>query len=229
MKLEIIYEDNHIIAANKPAGLLVQGDETGDPILSDFVKDYIKDRYNKPGAVFLGTIHRIDRPVSGVVLFARTSKALERMNKLFAEQKVKKRYFAIVKNMPEPLEATLVDYIYKDTTKNIARALDFISKKHPDAKRSELKYNLHASLENEHLLEVLPATGRPHQIRVQLSKIGCPIIGDLKYGYKNANFDASIALHCKSMSFTHPITLETVTIDAEVPNNEIWRRFKQVD
>ena len=223
--LQIIYEDNHLLAVNKPAGMLVQGDETNDKPLVDFAKDYIKARYGKPGDVFLGVVHRIDRPVSGAVIFARTSKALERMNKIFADREVDKTYWALVKDRPDPLSATLVHYLDKDREKNITKALDAPSRRHPDAKRSELTYDLISSIGNYHLLEVHPKTGRSHQIRAQLSRIGLPIKGDLKYGFPTPNKDGSIHLHCRSMKFIHPVTKETIEIMADPPEGQIWEQF----
>jgi 23S rRNA pseudouridine1911/1915/1917 synthase len=226
MNLQVIYEDNHLIAVNKPAGMLVQGDETGDTPIAEHIKKYIKERYNKPGDVFLGTIHRIDRPVSGAVVFARTSKALERMNALFLEQKVEKIYWAVVAERPDPLEGTLVHFLVKDKDKNITRALDGQSRRYPDAKRSELFYELICSMGDNHLLEVHPKTGRSHQIRAQLMRIDCPIRGDLKYGFPKANQDLSIHLHCKQMKFIHPVLKTAITIDADPPTNDpIWRAF----
>lgn len=223
--LQVIYEDNHLLAVNKPAGMLVQGDETNDKPLVDFAKDYIKARYGKPGDVFLGVVHRIDRPVSGAVIFARTSKALERMNKIFADREVDKTYWALVKDRPDPLSATLVHYLDKDREKNITKALDAPSRRHPDAKRSELTYDLISSIGNYHLLEVHPKTGRSHQIRAQLSRIGLPIKGDLKYGFPTPNKDGSIHLHCRSMKFIHPVTKETIEIMADPPEGQIWEQF----
>lgn len=222
--LQILFEDNHLIAVNKPAGMLVQGDETEDRPLSEFVKDYIKDRYKKPGAVFLGTIHRLDRPVSGVVVFARTSKALERMNKLFHDRLVQKTYWAITTERPEPLSGHLVHYIEKDREKNLARAS--LRPRSKEAKKSELDYALIAEVGGHHLLEVKPLTGRPHQIRVQLSRLGCPIRGDVKYGFPNPNRDGSIHLHCRALTFEHPVQKTTITITADPPNpDEVWRMF----
>ena len=223
--LQILYEDNHLIAVNKPAGWLVHADETGDQTLADLVKRYIKDRYDKPGAVFLGVIHRLDRPVSGAVIFARTSKGLERMNRLFAERKVKKTYWAITTERPEPLEGHLVHYIQKDTSRNVAKAYDKVSRRSKDAKKAELDYRLIGAVGEHHLLEVNPITGRPHQIRVQLSKKGWPIRGDLKYGFKKPNYGGFIHLHCKSMEFIHPVKQEPVKIEAELPDEQIWRLF----
>jgi 23S rRNA pseudouridine1911/1915/1917 synthase len=225
MKLEIIYEDNHLIAVNKPAGWLVQGDITGDKPISDEVKAYIKERYKKPGDVYLGLIHRLDRPVSGVVIFARTSKALTRMNKLFQDREMKKKYWAITAVRPDPLEGHLTHYLLKDTTVNKTKAFDRLSNKAKNAKKSELDYFLKAGLAGHHLLEINPLTGRPHQIRAQLAKIGCPIRGDLKYGYDEPNKNGSIHLHCREMSFIHPVKKEPVTIRAEVPKDQIWRLF----
>lgn len=223
--LQVIYEDNHLLAVNKPSGMLVQGDETNDKPLVDFAKDYIKARYGKPGDVFLGVVHRIDRPVSGAVIFARTSKALERMNKIFADREVDKTYWALVKDRPDPLSATLVHYLDKDREKNITKALDAPSRRHPDAKRSELTYDLISSIGNYHLLEVHPKTGRSHQIRAQLSRIGLPIKGDLKYGFPTPNKDGSIHLHCRSMKFIHPVTKETIEIMADPPEGQVWEQF----
>ncbi|MEM7101803.1 MAG: RNA pseudouridine synthase [Bacteroidota bacterium] len=222
---EVIYEDNHLIAVNKPAGWLVQGDQTGDTPLSEYVKEYIKIRYKKEGNVFLGVIHRLDRPVSGVVVFARTSKGLSRMNKLFQENKVQKTYWAITKERPAELESKLVHYLVKDNKRNLAKALDKPSKRNPNAKRSELSYNLIGSLGNFHLLEVKPKTGRPHQIRVQLARIGCSIKGDLKYGFPQANLDGSIHLHAKRLEFEHPVKKVPVIIEAEPPSDQVWDKF----
>lgn len=225
MNLQVIYEDNHLIAVNKPAGILVQGDETEDTPLVDYVKDYIKFRYKKPGDVFLGVVHRLDRPVSGAVIFARTSKALIRMNELFKERKVEKRYWAITENRPFPEYGHLTHYILKDQERNVSKALDQLSNRSKDAKKSDLDYELIGNLEARYLLLVKPITGRPHQIRVQLSKIGCPIVGDVKYGYSQANQDGSIYLHCRSMSFLHPVKQTPVTITADAPNERMWNQM----
>lgn len=225
MNLQVIYEDNHLIAVNKPAGILVQGDDTEDTPLVDYVKDYIKFRYKKPGDVFLGVVHRLDRPVSGAVIFARTSKALIRMNELFKERKVEKRYWAITENRPFPEYGHLTHYILKDQERNVSRALDQMSNRSKDAKKSDLDYELIGNLEARYLLLVKPITGRPHQIRVQLSKIGCPIVGDVKYGYSQANQDGSIYLHCRSMSFMHPVQQTPVTITADAPNERMWNQM----
>ena len=220
--IQVIYEDNHLIAVNKPAGVLVHGDETGDFTLADAVKGYIKDRYDKPGDVFLGVIHRLDRPVSGVVLFARTSKGLSRMNKLFQDRKVSKQYLAIVNKKPEPLEGKLTNFLVKDSKKNVARVHKSERK---GGKKSITEYKLKAGLNGYFLLEVNPITGRPHQIRIQLSNHGCPIVGDLKYGYSRPTQNRSICLHCNSLSFEHPIKKVAVTIEADMPTKEYWSFF----
>lgn len=224
---EILFEDNHLIAVNKPAGWLVHADETGDPTVADAVKEYIKVRYEKPGAVFLGVIHRLDRPVSGVVIFARTSKALERMNRLFQNREIEKTYWAITAQRPEALQGKLVHYIWKDKSRNLAHALDRPSRRHPDARKSVLTYKLIGELNSHCLLEVKPETGRPHQIRVQLAAIDCPIRGDLKYGFRSPNDDGNIHLHCRSLSFVHPVKKEQVTIGAEPPDDPVWNWFHQ--
>ncbi len=223
--IQVLFEDNHLIAINKPAGWLVQGDATGDAPISDWVKGYIKERYKKPGDVFLGVIHRLDRPVSGVVVFARTTKALTRMNQLFKDREIEKNYWAITGERPNPLEGTLKHFLIKDKTKNKAKALDQISKRHPDAKESILHYKLIGEIGDHHLMEVHPVTGRPHQIRVQLAKMNWPIRGDLKYGFHKANTDGSICLHCRSLSFIHPVKKEPVTIVADPPTLDSWRLF----
>lgn len=223
--LQIIFEDNHLIAVNKPAGVLVHEDETGDKPLSHFVKEYIKHRYDKPGEVFLGVIHRLDRPVSGVTVFARTSKALERMNKLFHDRKVEKVYWAITGHRPDPLKGNLKHFIAKDRERNTVKALDQLSKRNPDAKASELDYELIAELNRHYLLEVRPHTGRPHQIRAQLAKMGWPIQGDLKYGFPHANHDGNICLHCRKLAFEHPVKLEPVEIIADPPHDQTWQMF----
>lgn len=227
MGLQVLFEDNHLIAVNKPAGILVHGDITGDVSLDQYVKEYIKIRYNKPGAVFLGVVHRIDRPVSGVVVFARTTKALSRMNQLFKDREVKKTYWAITRQRPEELSGDLVHYISKDNSRNVSKAFDDLSSraKATDAKKSKLHYDIVGQLNNRTLIQVIPETGRPHQIRVQLSKMGWPILGDLKYGFRKANFDGSIALHSRSLEFIHPVKKEPVIMVAEPPEVQWWNEF----
>ena len=197
-KLHVLYEDNHLIVINKPGGLLVQGDATGDETLSDLVKKYLKEKYNKPGNVFVGVIHRLDRPVSGVVLMAKTSKALERLNKQFRERKIYKKYWAVVKRKPKEEKGKLVHYLVKNQDKNV---VSYYDKPVEGALRAELFYTVLGHLNDHFLLEVNPVTGRPHQIRVQLSAMGCPIRGDLKYGFHKPNFDANINLHAKEIIF----------------------------
>lgn len=221
--LEILYEDNHIIAVNKKASDIVQGDKTGDRPLTEYVKDYIKKKYNKPGKVFLGVVHRLDRPVSGVILFARTSKALSRLNEIFREKKVKKTYWAIVKNKPQNAKGTLVHYLLKNQLKNKSQA--FINE-NKNTLRSELSYELICNLNNYYLLLVSPKTGRHHQIRVQLAKIGCPIKGDIKYGFDRTNKDKSIHLHARKIDFIHPVSKEPVSITAPTPNDVLWKSCK---
>ncbi len=222
MSIEVLYEDNHIIAVNKRPSDIVQGDKTGDTPLSDFVKQYVKEKYNKPGEVFIGTVHRIDRPVSGIVLFARTSKALARLNAMFQSKEIQKTYWAVVKNKPEKERGKLIHYLIKNEAKNMSRAFE---KETPGALRSELDYELICSLDNYHLLEVKPQTGRHHQIRVQLSKMGCPIKGDLKYGFDRSNKDKSIHLHAQKIEFIHPIKKENIVIVAPPPNDVLWNEF----
>ena len=219
--LEVLYEDNHIIAVNKKPSDIVQGDKTGDRPLSEFVKDYIKKKYNKPGDVFLGVVHRLDRPVSGVILFARTSKALSRLNELFRSKQVQKTYWAVVKNKPNPTKDILVHYLKKNQQKNKSTAFN---REEDGTLKSELSYQLIKSLDNYHLLEVLPKTGRHHQIRVQLSKIGSPIKGDIKYGSDRTNKDASIHLHARKIEFIHPVKKEPISISATPPKKDsIWK------
>lgn len=225
MNFQVLYEDNHLIAVNKPVGMLVQGDETGDTPLSELVKRYVKTQYDKAGDVFLGVIHRLDRPVSGVVVFARTSKALERMNKLFHDREVDKTYWAVTARRPKELKGHLTHYLTKDTEKNLAKAYDSLSNRVKDAKIAELDYELIMEIGDNCLLEVHPQTGRPHQIRVQLAKIGCPIRGDVKYGFPTPHPNGAILLHCRALSFIHPVKKERITITAEPPRDQIWRLF----
>lgn len=217
--LQVLYEDNHLLAVNKTAGTLVQGDATGDKPLSEICKEYIKQKYQKPGEVFLGVVHRLDRPVSGVVVFARTSKALERMNELFREKQTKKIYWALVEKKPPQTQGTLVHWLVKDEKKNKTTAY---KNEHPQGQRSELSYRLLKSIGMFFLLEVSPVTGRPHQIRVQLASMGCPIVGDVKYGCPMTNTDASICLHAHTLSFVHPVKKEPITILAHLPKQESW-------
>lgn len=223
--MEVIYEDNHIIAVNKTCSEIVQGDKTGDKPLSDIVKDWLKVKYNKPGNVFVGVTHRLDRPVSGLVLFAKTSKALTRLNEMFREGGVKKTYWAIVRNRPPQEEGELVHYLVKNEKQNKSYA--YPTEK-PQSKKAILHYKLIASSDNYHLLEVDLKTGRHHQIRCQLAKMGCPIKGDLKYGFDRSNKDGGISLHSRRASFIHPVSKEQIDIVAPVPNDPLWKMFETV-
>ena len=217
--LQVLFEDNHIIIVNKRAGDIVQGDKTGDKPLSDVVKEFIKDKYKKPGNVYLGTVHRLDRPTTGLVIFAKTSKALPRLNKLFLTKDIKKTYWAIVKNEPKKQEDTLINWLIKNPKNNKSKAH---SKEVTDSKKAILHYKIIKKLDNYFLLEVNLETGRHHQIRVQLSHIGSPIKGDLKYGFDRSNKDASISLHARHIAFIHPVKKDLVTVDAPLPNDAIW-------
>ena len=221
--VEVLFEDNHLLAVNKPAGVLVQGDETGDKPLVEICKEYIKTKYRKPGEVFLGVVHRLDRPVSGVVVFARTSKALTRMNQLFRARETEKIYWAVLDQKPSPSEDTLIHWLRKDEKKNKTSAF---KKETPDAQLSELHYKLISQKNSYYLMEVRPVTGRPHQIRVQLASIGCPVSGDLKYGSAHSTGDGSIALHARSITFLHPVKKEKTVIEAVTPDNEWWNKFE---
>ena len=221
--MTVLYEDNHIIIVNKASGEIVQGDKTGDKPLSDIVKEYLKDKYNKPGNVFCGVTHRLDRPTTGVLVFAKTSKALTRLNEMFRDNKVEKTYWAITKDTPSDIEGRLVHWLKKDEKKNKSTAYD---KEVKGSKKAVLDYKLISKSQNYNLLEVSLETGRHHQIRVQLSKIGCPIKGDLKYGAKRSNPDGSISLHARTITFVHPVSLKTIGITAPVPNDILWQSFE---
>ena len=217
--LQIIYEDNHLIAINKRPGDIVQGDKTGDLPLSEVVKQYIKEKYNKPGNVYLGVAHRLDRPTSGIVVFAKTSKALPRLNKLFAEKEAKKTYWAVVKNLPEKQEDTLTHWMKRNTKQNKSYAN---KKEVPESKKAILDYRVIKKLDNFYLLEVDLKTGRHHQIRSQLTAIGCPIKGHLKYGFDRSNKDGSIHLHARRLSFIHPVKKEILVFIAPPPHDSVW-------
>lgn len=222
---EILYEDNHIIAVNKKVSDIVQADKTGDEPLSEEVKAYIKKKYNKPGEVFLGVPHRIDRPVSGVVLFARTSKALTRLNKMFQEhdEEIQKTYWAIVGNLPPEDSGRLVHYMLRDSDKNKSYAYD---KEKKGSKKAILEYKLIGRSQRYYLLEIKLLTGRHHQIRCQLAKIGCPIKGDLKYGFSRSNEGGGISLHAREITLRHPVSKEMVTITATPPLHDVlWKEF----
>ena len=219
--LDVLYEDNHLIAVNKKSGNIVQGDKTGDPPLSDFVKEYIKKKYQKPGEVFLGTIHRLDRPTSGIVLFARTSKALSRMNEQFRNKEVQKTYWAIVDKAPPNNTGTLDNNLHKNQKQNKSYVT-----KGTDGKHAVLDYKLLKKLDNFYHLEIKPKTGRHHQIRVQLAHIGCIIKGDLKYGAKRSNKDASIHLLAQKLEFLHPVKKEAISITASAPKDSVWEACK---
>jgi|TARA_B110000495_G_scaffold10401_1_gene7496 23S rRNA pseudouridine1911/1915/1917 synthase len=220
--LEVIYEDNHLIAINKKSGDISQGDKTGDLPLSDYIKEYLKKKYNKLGNVYLGTIHRIDRPTSGVLVFAKTSKALSRMNELFRENKIQKTYWAVVKNQTPKTQGSLKNYLSKNNKQNKS----YVCQEN-EGKLAELEYQTIKKLKNYYFLEIKPKTGRHHQIRVQLSNIGCPIKGDLKYGDKRSNKDQSIHLHARKIEFTHPVSKEILIITAPTPPDIIWNSITE--
>lgn len=218
--LSILFEDNHYIVINKQSGDIVQGDKTGDTPLSDVVKQYIKEKFNKPGNVFLGVVHRLDRPTTGIVVFAKTSKGLERFNKLLRDKKVNKTYWAVVKNRPENLTGTLTGFLKKNPKNNKSTSY---KSEIEGSKKAVLHYKIIKSLENYHLLEVDLETGRHHQIRCQLAAIGSPIKGDLKYGFNRSNKDASIHLHARKIEFSHPVSKEIISIVAPTPSEVIWK------
>lgn len=217
--LQVLYEDNHLIVVNKRPGDIVQGDKTGDTPLSEVVKEYVKKKYNKPGAVYLGVVHRLDRPTSGIVVFARTSKALARMNKLFAEKEAKKTYWAVVKNNPPKEEDTLAHWLKRNPKQNKSYAN---KKEVPESKKAILNYKVIKKLDNFVLLEIDLKTGRHHQIRAQLAAIGCHIKGDLKYGADRSNKNGSIHLHAHELSFIHPVKKEPMNLSAPPPNDPVW-------
>lgn len=218
--LLVLYEDNHLIAVNKRPGDIVQGDKTGDTPLSDIVKQYIKKKYNKPGAVYLGVAHRLDRPTSGIVVFARTSKALPRINKIFAQKEATKIYWAVVKSRPDKSSDTLTHWLVRNPKQNKSYAH---SRQVAEAKKAILSYTIIKKLDNYFLLEVLLETGRHHQIRAQLAAIGSPIKGDLKYGFDRSNRDASIHLHARRLSFIHPVGKGEIDLLAPPPPDAVWR------
>ncbi len=222
----VVFEDNHLLVVNKASGILVQGDISGDTPLVDLCKSYIKDKYKKPGAVFMGLVHRLDRPVTGLVVLTRTSKALERMNALFRNKETEKIYWAVVKNKPMTEHGTLKHWLLKDEKKNRTTAF---KKETPGAQYAELSYSVIATNAGCWLLEVKPVTGRSHQIRVQLASMGCPIKGDLKYGDSEANEDESICLHARQLSFVHPIKKEKVIFKAPLPDMGIWKYFLKLN
>ncbi|MCX7547415.1 RNA pseudouridine synthase [Xanthomarina sp. F1114] len=217
--LQVLYEDNHIIIVNKRAGDIVQGDKTGDKPLSDVVKEFIKDKYNKPGNVYLGVVHRLDRPTSGIVMFAKTSKALPRLNKMFVNKETSKTYWALVKHEPPKKQDTLIHWLRKNPKNNKSTAFP---NEVPDGKKAILHYQVIKELDNYFLLEVNLETGRHHQIRVQLSNIGCSIKGDLKYGFNRSNKDASISLHARNLQFIHPVSKENIDVTAPLPKDPVW-------
>lgn len=218
--MTVVYEDNHVIIVNKSSSEIVQGDKTGDKPLSETVKEYIKEAYAKPGNVFLGVVHRLDRPVSGLVLFARTSKALPRLNDMFRNGEVRKTYWAIVKDAPPQPSGTLEHWLVRNEKQNKSYAYD---REVPNSKKAILNYRVIGRSDNYYLLEVDLKTGRHHQIRCQLAKMGCPIKGDLKYGAKRSNPDGSISLHARCISFTHPVSKKPIEAVAPVPEDNLWQ------
>jgi len=218
--MKVVYEDNHVIIVHKESGEIVQGDKTGDKPLSETVKDYIRDKFHKPGNVFLGVVHRLDRPVAGLVVFARTSKALSRLNEMFRKGEVHKTYWAITKNAPAEPEGTLVNWIVRNEKQNKSYVYD---KEIPNAKRAELKYRVIAHTENYHLIEVNLLTGRHHQIRCQLAHMGCVIKGDLKYGAPRSNPDGSISLLSHEVTFIHPVSKMEIKAESLIPDDRLWR------
>lgn len=223
--MEVVYEDNHIIVVNKTVSEIVQGDKTGDTPLSETVKQYLKEKYAKPGNVFLGVVHRLDRPVSGLVMFAKTGKALERLNEMFRKGEVKKTYWAIVRQRPELEEAELLNYLVRNEKQNKSYAYD---KEVKNAKKAVLHYRLIGCSQNYFLLEVDLKTGRHHQIRCQLAKMGCPIKGDLKYGFPRSNPDGGISLHARRVRFVHPVSKALIDLTAPLPDDGLWRCFEGI-
>ncbi|UKK47436.1 RNA pseudouridine synthase [Prevotella sp. E9-3] len=222
--MEVVYEDNHIIIVNKESGEIVQGDKTGDTPLSDIVKQYIKEKYQKPGEVFLGVVHRLDRPVAGLVVFARTSKALTRLNKMFAESDVHKTYWAITKNTPKEPEGRLTHWLVRNEQQNKSYAYDT---EKPHSKKAVLDYKVIGHSDNYCLIEVKLLTGRHHQIRCQLAAMGCPIRGDLKYGAKRSNPDGSISLQSHHVEFIHPVSKQLISLEAPLPHDPLWKSFSK--
>ena len=221
--MTVVYEDNHIIVVNKTASEIVQADKTGDTPLSETVKQYLKEKYQKPGNVFLGVTHRLDRPVSGLVIFAKTSKALTRLNEMFRAGEVKKTYWAVVKNAPKESEGELVHFLVRNEKQNKSYAYD---KEVPNSKKAVLDYRLIGRSDDYYLLEVDLKTGRHHQIRCQLAKMGCPIKGDLKYGSPRSNPDGSICLHARRVRFVHPVSKELIELKAPLPEGNLWKGFE---
>ena len=217
--LQILHEDNHIIVVNKRVGDIVQGDKTGDKPLSEIVKEYIKEKYNKPGEAFLGVVHRLDRPTTGIVVFAKTSKALTRLNELFSNRETQKTYWAVVKNKPPKIEDNLVHFIKRNEKNNTSKAH---LKEIPDSKKASLDYKIIKELDNYFVLEINLHTGRHHQIRAQLSAIGCSIKGDLKYGFDRSNPDGGIHLHAQKLVFIHPVSRELIALIAPTPTDTLW-------
>ena len=224
--MTVLYEDNHLVVVNKTCSEIVQGDKTGDQPLSETLKLWLKEKYNKPGEAFVGVIHRLDRPVSGAVVFAKTSKALERMNALFQQGEVKKTYWAIVKNRPPQTEGELTHYLVRNEKQNKSYASDT---EKPGSQKALLSYNVIAKSDNYYLLEIDLKTGRHHQIRCQLAKIGCPVKGDLKYGFDRSNPDGGISLHARRIYFVHPVSKEPVAITAPVPDEKLWKHFENLN
>ena len=222
--MEVVYEDNHIIIVNKQSGEIVQGDKTGDRPLSETVKEYIKVKYHKPGNVFLGVVHRLDRPVSGLVVFAKTSKALARLNEMFCKGDIHKTYWAIVKNTPTQSEAELNNWLVRNEKQNKSYAYDHEVK---NSKNARLRYSVLARTDRYTLLEVHLMTGRHHQIRCQLSHMGCPIKGDLKYGFPRSNPDGSISLMAKRIEFVHPVSKDTIQVEAPTPSDALWKALAE--
>lgn len=217
--LQVLHEDNHLIVINKRVGDIVQGDKTGDKPLSEVVKEFLKHKYNKPGEVFLGVVHRLDRPTSGIVVFAKTSKALTRLNELFSTRATQKTYWAVTKNKPEKPTNNLIHFIKRNEKNNTSKAH---LKEVPDSKKASLSYNIIKELNNYFALEIELHTGRHHQIRAQLSAIGCPIKGDLKYGFDRSNPDGGIHLHARKLDLIHPVSKEPLSIVAPTPSDSIW-------